>query len=375
MTYHSPGSDSPTPDWLTLVLREAGVLRSGSVIRVEQIATGAFNSNTLRLLVEYSGDSEPDAPSHLILKRNISAQWAVEAGLIEVEFYRNVISLPDHPPVAVPCYAAEVDPQSHASYLLLEDLSATHAPPVTREEQISVVNAVPPDRYIDSVVDTLAALHAYWWDHPLIATGSWDTGYWMRDATRFDAYRARRTAAWQTLIAEEGEWFPAELRVLYESVLARLPDYWRTYMAPRFDPPRQITLIHGDAYFCNFLCPRSPTEGETYLIDWQSYGFEIGTLDLANLCATFWTQEQRRQDNREECILRRYHRQLEAGGVTGYSWEDLLQDYRHALIFWLLVPVQDKASGSSKEYWWPKMQCLVAAYRDWHCDGLVVRGQ
>ena len=41
------------------------------------------------------------------------------------------------------------------------------------------------------------------------------------------------------------------------------------------------------------------------------------------------------------------------------------------LIYWLLVPVQDCYGGSSKEYWWPKMQCLVAAFREWDCERLL----
>lgn len=371
MAYHAPDIDGPTAKWLTLVLREAGVLRAGAVSRVEQIATGAFNSHTFRLVIEYSGDTEPGIPSQFVFKRNIEAPWAIEAGLLEVGFYQNVASLQGHPHVAVPCYVAEVDPRSQDSYLLLKDVSATHAPPITRDEQISIVNAVPAERDIEAVVDTIAALHAYWWEHPSIATGSWDVGYWMRNSERFDAYLARRTASWKKLISEEGDWFPGNLRDLYESVLARLPDYWHKYLAPRFDPPKQITLIHGDAYFANFLCPLSATEGRTYLIDWQSYGFEIGTLDLANLCATFWTREQRQENNREERILRRYREQLVAGGVKGYSWEDLLLDYRHALVFWLLIPVQDGADGALRDYWWPKMQCLVAAYQDWECDALL----
>lgn len=51
-----------------------------------------------------------------------------------------------------------------------------------------------------------------------------------------------------------------------------------------------------------------------------------------------------------------------------YAWEDVLADYQHVLIFWLLMPVQDAADGARKDYWWPKMQCLVAAFREWRCE-------
>jgi hypothetical protein len=65
---------------------------------------------------------------------------------------------------------------------------------------------------------------------------------------------------------------------------------------------------------------------------------------------------------------------LQTYGVQHYSWEELITDYKHGLIFWLLMPVQDRYGGAGKSYWWPKMQCLVGAFRDWHCDGLLGLG-
>src|SRR5262249_29151473 len=86
---------------------------------------------------------------------------------------------------------------------------------------------------------------------------------------------------------------------------------------------------------------------------------DIGALDLANMCATFWTRQQREQH--EEPVLRRYHAGL---GRADYSFADLLADYRLGVADWLLVPVQDAADGSAREYWWPKMSRLVDAFID-----------
>lgn len=94
-------------------------------------------------------------------------------------------------------------------------------------------------------------------------------------------------------------------------------------------------------------------------------------MDLVNLCATFWTADQRHEGGRELQTLRRYHDGLRAGGVTAYTWGDLVADYRHALNFWVLMPIQDRAGASSRDYWWPKMQCLASAYQDWDCDSLL----
>lgn len=365
-----PIPDPITPDWLTAILGQSGVLRQGAVRTIEQEPTGAFNSATIRLSVRYSPDAPTDAPTRFILKRNISEEWARAAGAEEVRFYTLVATLTDHPRITVPCYAAAYDEDSGHSYLLLQDLSATHRPPITRDQQIGIVEGVPPAGSITGVVETLAQLHAYWWDHPLLDAGQFAVGYWSRTPEQFERYLQRRTTSWQRVIAREGSWLPEDMCALYEKMLAHLPSHWERYLKPRFQTRRHLTLTHGDAYFANFLCPEPPATGPTFLLDWQSPEVNIGGYDLANLCATFWTPEQRHEDQREERILRHYHATLQANGVNQYAWEDLLTDYQLGIIYWLLVPVQDAADGSRKDYWWPKMQCLVAAFRQWRCEAL-----
>jgi hypothetical protein len=307
----------------------------------------------------------------MILKRNIQEPWAIEAGAEEVKFYRIAASLGTYPPTVVSCYAAEYDPASGNSYLLLQDLSETHTPPVTRDQQLSIVHGVPQDGYTELVIDALAQHHAYWWDHRLLEAETFYIGYWSRNADRFAQYLRRRNVSWESLLANEATWFPHDLRDLYNQVLVHLRQHWQSYLEPRFHAMRSLTLVHGDAYFANFLCPKHPAAGATYLLDWQSPVVDIAGYDLANLCATFWTPEQRHEDQREDRILRRYHTILQAYGVKDYGWEQLVTDYKTGLIYWLLVPVQDRYGGSSREYWWPKMQCLVAAFRDWQCHELL----
>jgi hypothetical protein len=371
MTSYTPVPDPVTPAWLTAVLGEGGLLGGAEVLSATNMETGAFNSATSRLQLRYSAGAAPDLPAQLILKRNISEPWAVEAGAAEVAFYRQVAALDPPPPAIVPCYAAAYDPASGDSYLLLLDLSETHAPPVTRDQLVSIVEAVPSAAAIERVVGTLAQHHAYWWDHPLLAAGAFEVGYWSRNAERFALYFERRRSAWENLLAHEASWFPAELRDLYERVFAHLREHWERYLEPRFRDNINLTLIHGDAYFANVLCPKDSAGGMTYLIDWQSPVVDIGGYDLANLCATFWTSQQRQEGQREQQILQHYHRTLQAYGVRDYTWDDLTTDYQTGLIYWLLVPVQDRQGGAPKEYWWPKMQCLVAAFREWRCETLL----
>src|SRR5690348_2846272 len=103
MDAYIPVPDPITPQWLTAVLRQSGVLRAGEVRTVEKETTGAFNSHTSHLLLHYSADATSEAPKHLVLKQNTQEAWAKEAGMEEVKFYHLVASLHDHPTVIIPC--------------------------------------------------------------------------------------------------------------------------------------------------------------------------------------------------------------------------------------------------------------------------------
>lgn len=271
----------------------------------------------------------------------------------------------------VPCYNAGFDPATGEGHLLLLDVSETHHQPLTRGQQLTPGANVPTDADLRRVVDALARFHAYWWDHPALGGDPAHLGAMRLDDAGFDAYRQRLVAAWDRLAEEEGSWLPRGVREAYDDLLPRLPLLWERHLGPRLANVRDVTLTHGDAYFPNFLCPLGPTAGEAFMIDWQSPQVWWGADDLATLCATFWTPEQRREQRREERVLRRYLGTLQASGVTNYGWEDLLVDYRLGVLAWLLVPLIDRADGSARGYWWPKMQCLLGAYRDLACAALL----
>ena len=214
--------DPIKPEWLTSVLRESGFLGRGAVRGVERDEVGALNSSVLRLKLCYTGDVSPDLPTKLVLKRNVKASWAIEAGAEEVKYYRLAASLDPAPPGLVPCYAAGCDPSGGSSYLLLQDVSETNAPAVTLDQQIGLLVGVPGEDVLSWVAETLACHHAYWWDHPILSTDAFHVGYWSRNADRFHKYVAKRLAAWQKLREEEAGWFPPALQALYESAFEHL---------------------------------------------------------------------------------------------------------------------------------------------------------
>lgn len=186
----------------------------------------AFNSRTAFLQLSYTKDNPPSAPKRLVLKRNTEQAWSMATGQEEVRFYRLVARLADYPRILAPCYAAEYDPASGESFLLLQDLSETHAPPISREEQISITHGVPSPANQHAVIDALAAFHAYWWGHPLLSAGEFESCYWSSNADRFSQYLAHRAAAWQRLMGQHGSLLSKGMQLFYERLFERLPDYF-----------------------------------------------------------------------------------------------------------------------------------------------------
>jgi hypothetical protein len=342
--------------WLSDVLGVAAT-------EVSVLPTDAFNSRTVRLEVSYADGAV--GPARLVLKRNAAAAWAIEAGRQEAAFYEFVRHLDPPPPSLVPSLAAGTDESSGDSFVLMPDLSATHRPPVSREQQIAL-QGVPSEHETQACVTALARHHGYWWNHAELLSGRFDVGSWSRDLERAAAYSARRRAAsaavdWKLVEPENAE--------LCRQVLEHAEAHARRHLIPRFAAGRNLTLTHGDAYFANFLC--SPSDPKTYLVDWQSPEVDHPGSDLALLLASFWTSEQRHERARERRCLQLYHDALRDSGASQYTWDDLVTDYQSGLLYWLLVPLQDAADGSPPSYWLPKLRCLADAVRDWNCLDLL----
>jgi Ecdysteroid kinase-like family len=359
-----------TPEWLTDVLRQSRALTSGQVVRVEESVNAAFNSAARHLWLTYSPDTPPDTPRQLFFKRNLPEAWAVRAGTREVAFYQTTATMADHPPMLVECYGAAYDATSGDSWLLLRDVTATHQPPVTREQLIAGTG-VPPDEQLAAIVEAMADLHVAWWEHPALGAGDLLVSEWYRDRGCFEATLRQFTDQWGALRQTAGGTLSPSIQTLCDAALAALPHLWEQRLAARVATRRHLSISHGDCYLSQFLCPLpGSSDAATYLIDFQGACGDLPAMDLVLLFATFWTPEQRHEDRREERLLHAYLDALTRHGIMGYRWDNLIADYRLALAFMLFYPVWDAINGSSREYWEPKIRCLASAADDWRCRAL-----
>ncbi len=360
-----------TPDELTEILHSSGALQQGSVIEIQTAQNEAFNSNVQHLVVRYSPDASPLLPTALLLKRNVDTDWGKEVGRSEVAFYQLIAQDAHRFPMIISCVVAIYDEQTGNSLLLLQDLSETHRVPVTRGQQIQLQD-IPSNTVLREIVETLAAFHATWWEHPQLGTYPVETDADFQDEEHFRDFCLYFDRNWQSCLAAEGDWLPKDVVYDISEMIRLLPGAWERYFAMRFPTHHQITFLHTDAYLANFLVPRTVGSGRVYMMDWQGPYIGIGAYDLVMMCASFWTSAQRQENKREETMLRLYLATLHVHGVTNYTWDQLLEDYRLMIIIFLQVAIWDQTNGSARDYWWPKLQCLLGAAQDHDCLSLLL---
>jgi thiamine kinase-like enzyme len=340
-----------TKDWLEAVLQ-------AQIAHVTVRKNPAFNSLVTHLDVTYSHDV--NLPRQLLVKLNKEHD-----GQNEIQFYRsaegmNLPMIPRH-------LGMNFDLQSGLSFLILEDMSETHRAPVTRQ-QLQMLHGVPTNEHMESIVDCIAQFHAAFWQHSQLGTipDTTEMRWWYRNEEFHTKHVERRKAEWAKFVDMYEDETPREWLTLGEFALEMLPKLFKNHIRPRLSSKLSLTMSHGDCYLPQFLVPKVGS-GKSYLIDFQDTCVNFPAYDLVYMFATFWTHEQR--TSHEVSLLRRYQNGLQRHGVQ-YDWSMLQNDYRLSLSYMLFDAVWNATSGSSREYWKPKMNCLVDAYQDWKCADL-----
>ncbi len=350
-----------TPEWLTGVLRSSGHLpETVQVVEVTVDAERSQNASTARLRVTYAalqgGEFVP--PTRLFLK--LCDLSTAPFGDSEVRYYR-VLTTGLEPSPAPRCYHAAYSEAAGRYHLLLEDLSVTHVP---------CWDIVPTLATAGPAVDALARLHARWWDTP----GLPEAAGKMPTEAVIQRYVAAAEGGLTSMLAK------AELSVEDRDLVHQVFDKHPPLMIRRArgGSAPHLTCIHGDPNPGNILVPREMgAEGKAYLIDRQLYDWSlsawIGASDLAYMMVHWWPVQARRE--LQAALLDRYHQQLQAHGIPGYTLQDLWDDYRLSAMQSLYVAACWCADAAEREafawVWRPQLQKTLAALHDLQCTELL----
>jgi Phosphotransferase enzyme family len=314
-------------DWLTAVLKRDGTLSAGGIRDVQVDYLTSTNSHIARIRIEYDADTEEDAPRSLILK-TVEA----DAGFIqrsEVDYYtRDYLGLADAP---IPkCYAAQVNDNGSYS-ILMEDLSSTHER-----------DSPPSLKYGLAVATAVARLHAFGWGEQRIH----QLGGRIPDESNLDQYVGHVRRGLDSLL----EATSLDISDSWRQTVLDIFRYHPRKMFERTKDPIGFTIVHGDVNPGNILCPiknrerarirhahgaagkriDANIEGKVYFLDRQPFNWSLttwlGVSDLSYLMVQYWDVEVRRE--LEMSVLREYHDQLLANGISGYGWDQLFADYK-----------------------------------------------
>src|SRR5882757_120428 len=199
-----------TPEWLTKTLLRNGHLKQGSAAEISTQTFQSFFADFYRIEIKYSDDAAPELPELMILKVSFAInEQVLEMGRAECDDYRKLFAVMPAAPFPR-FFAADIDQETGRSQILLDDLSLTHIGGDAKEK-ISL-------RQWERGVETLADLHAFWWESAELGTA----GQMLSAAGIDDIEKRLENDLPKFFAALDGEITP-EIRARYENARAFLP--------------------------------------------------------------------------------------------------------------------------------------------------------
>jgi thiamine kinase-like enzyme len=350
--------DQITTEWLTAVLTKSDAITEGAVASFERGQGQGNWSTNASLKVTYTPEASGSLPQQLFLKMvdteaSTSDEYFSDS---EVTYYtRDYLDLSEVP--LLRCYDAAYSDVSDCYHLLLDDLSETHVEAAEKE---------PTLEYGLALAEGLAHLHSHWWGAERLAEAN---------APLHSPEHIQRFVS----IAEPGvdhilNRFSAELEPHWPARLRELYAKHPRAIIERARDSNGFTLIHGDVGHNNILVPRQG-DRPIYIIDRQPFNWSLttwlGVYDLAYAIVLDWEIETRRRY--EMALLERYHSQLIKNGVVGYTWQQLLIDYKLCVAMGVYIATEYCRGGLNERripVWLPMLKRSLTACDDLNCHTL-----
>jgi len=295
--------DAITPQWLTGVLREAGVLDDGQVSTIQRVGVDEQGQTGECVVLSLSYDGScGDAPAALVAKvspphEEVRGQMHA-MGLYEreVRFYQHLAADVGMP---VPrSYFADITAETGEFLLLLEDLSACR----NGDGWVTPLE----DQHV--AIDALAKMHSRWWCSPRIRETKWLP---QHDDAAYNETLIAAVLRGVLPVAEQK--YPEHLRGYLLECARKLTAQWESFA--HHDEGDVFTLCHGDYHPKQLFFP-TERDDRFAAFDWQTVASGRPGTDLARIVATGLTPAQMRDRSGE--LVSRYHEGLAAAGV---QWE------------------------------------------------------
>ena len=310
------------------------------VTGVEVLEDSSGSANRLRLRLTYEGP-QSHLPERMFLKRNLARfGFPAEMYTTEVRVYRDV--LPGLGLEQPEVFAIEATRGEVMFSILMEDVGLRPGVRVG-----SVLDATSVDE-VDSLLDTLAHLHAIFWGGPeriAWATPPSDNApmrFWREIGPRLTHNHlssGHRAALVDPVRWPEGDWWPAFDRLI------------------ELDSGGPQTFLHGDVHAGNVYYVSGGPGG---LLDWQLALRGSWALDVTYLLITALSPADRAAHERS--LLTGYLERLRGHGIDPPALDDAWERYRqnvlYGVLMWLITPDGVHAEAAQAAF---LQRCLSAA--------------
>lgn len=323
-----------TAGWLNETLDGRSDVGRVASVRAENLGEGVgILGEVARLHLTYEPGSTGPATMvgkfQSLFAENVFVSQFMGFYLREVNFYNQLAPTLG---LAVPrCFHASIDPAGTPFVILMEETTGARM-----IDQI--VGATLED--CQQIIDVGAALHAKFWETPQLYALDW-LPPWNNPA-----YKGAREMVSSKIEAFDTHWsarVPKAVMSLMHELTPRYPD-----MLDWWVERGNATLSHTDFRADNFLFGGSAGEGVVTMLDFQIMTRHVGAWDIANFLGMSVTAENRREW--QDGLLRRYHAALLAHGVSGYSFDRLVEDYRFCAVqqAWAQIAISDTDPGNER---------------------------
>ena len=250
-------------------------------------------------------------------------------------------------PVPV-CYDVYISEEKGEFVIVLDDISDNYISPDS-------TLLADKDTWF-SCAESLARFHAAFWNHAIIP---------KIEEIEKDFQGDRE--GMQSFIREFNDKFDDKTKEVLKkaseiniSLMKKFPR--------RINNKNHVTICNGDSHVYNFMLPIDQSN-KPLMVDFQFWGEGIGTCDLAHLTRVNFSDELKRDI--QLLLVEHYYKSLLANGVTGYSWEECLRDYRFNAATMVLIPFyQYGGFGIKYDEWIEDLRGLIYNYEYLKCDEL-----
>ena len=279
-------------------------------------------------------------------------------GLDESIYYNDFASrMSDSPTFR--CYDFDFDRSIRKCYFIFEDASVTHEAEPPKDAAFTT-------GLYERIIDEILKLHIQWWDHPTISQSDFlrASGGSLRmiHAATPEITRSYCISWRDEVLPAFASEFEGKFTGEMYGLARRAIDSWERLYSERFKEGNRLTFLHGDLHRYNIFYPKNPATDGLYFVDWETYKHGVGPYDLCYLVADEPAQRRRELETK---LLRYYHDGLKEEGVSDYSWEDCVYDYRLSVIA-ILFPTLA----------WRRFSIFdsrLIQFNDWNCEELLVQ--